>query len=210
MKLPNAFSRRMSGYTLTEALVTIALSAIVLLAMTGLIGSLFSGYRASRSLLTDLEQARVMLGVVTKTLRSTTLMNFDSTAKTAVMTDTNAVYAYDDVAHRCLSFRLQNERLQYGTAPANLVDGFIADLANGVPICDFGAGAIDYRDLTSSKITGVHFALYPSKPANFTANDPGAVGHVTISLRVESDATHTADLQTTVSLRDYEYVGFKN
>lgn len=185
------------GYTLIEALLTILLSAIVLLAMSGLIGSLFKNYRAGRQLQIDLENARVALSVMTKTMRPVTPLNADG----SVLDGQNAVaYGYDAAGSRCVAFQFDgvNHKIRFGTLNGITRWQDCGNISN-----------IAFQDLTSSTITSASFQVTGSKPIDFPGNNDGHVGSVTVRFTVQTDAAHTADLQTSVSLRDYEYVGFK-
>ena len=191
--------RRERGYTLIEAMLTIALSAIVLLAISGLIGSLFRGYRASRQLQIDLENARVTLGVVTKLIRPLTpLDNNGNVIAGNTQRTLDYMYGYDSLAQQCVAFRFSNSRIQFGSMTAAKIEN-----------CSYGTVASTFQDLTLSTISNASFLVTGSDKFNLNSNKDGHVGKVTVKFTVQTDATHSADLQTTISMRNYDYVGFK-
>ena len=199
------------GYTLLEALLTIAMSAILLLAISGLVGSLFGAYKISRQAQVDLEEARAALGILTKTIRPATLLVWNGNTNTSTIMDggstpsepATTLYAYSNDLKECISFQFANNSLEYAKSLTN--GDTMKERAEG---CKFTNP--EYKKVVVSTIKDGKFYMVPSTPLSF--QDPksdGSAGHVTVRLTVETDATHTSDLQTTVSLRDYEYIGFK-
>lgn len=202
------------GYTLLEALLAMAMAAILLLAISGLVGSLFHAYRMSRQAQVDLEEARVALGVLTKTIRPATLTDENGSLLTGkTPTGGGTLYAYSNDLKVCISFRFNSgsgeNSLEYvAFASSNDTGATVEDRANG---CNFDGR--DYKKMLASKITGGKFSMVPSSPLTLPSDvnleENGSAGRVTVRFTVETDATHTSDLQTSVSLRDYEYIGFK-
>jgi hypothetical protein len=191
--------QREHGYTLIEALLTITLSAIVLLAMSGLIGSLFKGYKASRQLQIDLENARVTLGVITKMVRPLTFLNVNgSVVPGTTQPPQTFVYGYDSVSQQCRAFQFSGTKIQFGSMNAATMGA-----------CNYGTVASSFQDLTLSTISSASFMVTGSEAIDLPGNEDGHVGMMTIKFTVQTDPTHSADLQTTVSLRNYDYVGFK-
>ncbi|MEI8103554.1 MAG: hypothetical protein WCG84_01460 [Candidatus Moraniibacteriota bacterium] len=202
--------RSAGGYTLLEALLAMAMSAILLMAISGLVGSLFHAYQISRQSQIDLEEARTALGVVTKTVRPATLTNSSGQVLSSSPHDSSILYAYSNDSKQCISFRFVSNSLEYATFVSTISDPkkSVKERAGG---CNFSIHTGDYKKVVMNKITGGLFHQVPSKPLDMTVGSEtdGAAGRVTVQFTVQTDATHKSDLQTTVSLRDYEYVGFK-
>jgi len=198
--------RSAGGYTLLEALLAFAISAILLLAISGLVGSLFRAYQISRQSQVDLEEARTALGILTKVIRPATLTNVSGQVLAASAAP-DVLYAYSNDSKQCISFRFANNSLEYATFGSTASGA--ATVKERAAGCNFSTHTGDYNKVVMSKITNGNFNLVPSKPLNTETSINGSTGMVTARFTVETDATHKSDLQTAVSLRDYEYVGFK-
>ena len=195
------------GYTLLEVLLAMAMASILLLAVSGLVGSLFRAYKMSRQSQVDLEEARVALGVLTKTIRPATLTDDSGNVLGSKKNNQKIFYAYSNGLKMCIGFRFKNNSLEYVTfASLKATEVTVEERAKG---CDFSGHTSDYKKVVASKITNGLFNLVPSEPLSMEKSEDGSAGKVTVRFTVETDATHTSDLQTSVSLRDYEYIGFK-
>ena len=199
--------KTMRGYTLLEAVLVIGMSSVLLLAISGLVGSLFQAYQATRQSQTDLENTQVGLSVFTKARRPSTLMTQDALTLDPLpgggFYTGKVLYGYDKAQQQCSVYKFDDglSRLRYGfsSEPQGSDCNFV-DIENNL------------QDLTPSTITNGRFYYRPSEPMSTDPSAPedGGVGRVTARFTVVTNATHTTDLQTTVSLRDYSYVKFSN
>lgn len=183
------------GFTLIEMIVAIGVFAIMSVALAGAFSSGFSTYQETRALQRNVEAAQYAMNTLEKLLRT-------STVKSATNTSASTITFYDYSSARCFQYWMNPVlfalRARWYSAPN--VDG-----------CSSGGfGPITYSDVTSGYVTG-RFIIDPSDRDPVAVDgDAKEMGRVTVVLSVKTDAGATTEsrLQTSVSLRDYSYVGF--
>jgi len=175
------------GFTLLEMVVSLFIFSLMMMAVTQIFASAYSGYRMTRVVGRDLENAQYALNAIAKALRTSSVVSQSATS----------VQFYDYSQKKCLKYRIFQQKLE--EAPFNFPG--VSDAA-GVADCNgrnFVAG--DFSAMTTGTVTG-------SFAATASVGPPASrVGRVTISLTIAENATHQAHIQTTVSLRDFGAIG---
>jgi prepilin-type N-terminal cleavage/methylation domain-containing protein len=175
-----SFSKSYRGFSLVETLVAMFIFVLVIGATSQIFTKAFVGYREEKRLQSDIESAQFALNTIAKELRTASIANFSSTMVEFIDYSQNKCFIYD------LSGGALTVKSKIGTTP-NVSD------------CDGNS----YNSATSivDNISNSHFSVTKSK-----GSPNPVVGKVTISLSVSSGTT-TTNLQTSVSLRDYQVSG---
>lgn len=174
------------GFSLLEVIVALSIFTLIVTSLTRVAGSSFSGYTKARQFQQDLENAGFAMDNMAKVLRtSTVLSSANGTATT--------IQAFDYSQNKCVEYRFASNNLQIGFGSG----GSAADPS----ACDFTG--ISRNNVIAGVVQGGSFSIAPS----LNTSGSEEVGKVTIALRVGENATNTANLQTSVSLRDYANVG---
>jgi len=181
---------KLKGMTFVEAIIGIFIFGVVMIAVTNIFTSSFNGYKKAEKMAKNIENAQYAMSVMTKSLR-TSKIHFISAS---------AILAYDYSEVACNEYSFSGGQI---TRKKNQ----IAYL--GLGDCDLGTSVA--TPITTQFMQG-SFSGAPS--ANDTAPIADTMGKVTIRVKVCSEANcpvnsknDTANLQTTVSLRDYQTVG---
>ena len=172
--------KTLPGFTLIEMIVSIGIFLIMMVALSTTFVSGFASFANARDLERDVESAQFAMNTLSKYLRTSTIISSSS----------SDILFYDYSATRCFEYQLSGNVLQ-------------ARMKNVVAYtsCDT-SGMGSWFNVTTGYITG-QFGVIPSTPS------PKKMGKVTISLDIRRIAASTmmANIQTSVSLRDYQYVG---
>ena len=179
----------MRGFTLPELLVSLFVFSIAIVAATQTFTSAYAGYRMTRVVQHDLENAQFAMNILAKTLRTSSVV---SPATGPFPRQSSFIKFYDHSQEKCIHYRLSEEALEVASA----------DASGGVSACD-GMTLAAFTVVTTGTVTG-SFYVTPSA----TVGGPATrVGRVTIALAISADANHTAQIQTSVSLRDFGNIG---
>jgi prepilin-type N-terminal cleavage/methylation domain-containing protein len=183
------------GFSLMELILSVAIFVIVMVSVASIFAKSFQSYRRNKLIQRDMETAQQAMNFIAKTLRTSTVI----TGASGVYT-TLTVYDYSrGIAGECIEFNFTGSIIQYR-------------LATGTPpICNaFGT----WRTLTSASDVLVQNAGFTVTKSSFTPGPAGAgvVGKITTAFDVCPPAgcagsNDQARIQTTVSLRDYDFSG---
>jgi hypothetical protein len=142
----------------------------------------FTGYRSTRAVQHDIENAQYSMNVIAKELRTSSVVSNPGPQ--------DSVKFYDHSQGICFRYRISGGNLEMASAGST-----------GVADC---SGKVLPALVTIS--TGTINGSF-----QVTLSDGGAVKHVgkvTISLEVYEDAAHRAHIQTSISLRDFGNIGW--
>lgn len=176
-----------------EVLVAMFIFSLVIIATAQIFGSSIHGYRKGASMQQDLESAELALNSMAKVLRTSTIA--DSSSEGSGQSE---VIVYDYVAGACVGYEIDSStnRLNKKTYSTS----------------DYNESAspptVDCSDAASPEamVSGVQSGSFDVVKSDGTTT-PKKIGKITIYLDISEDGEHHAKMQTTVSLRDYSYVG---
>lgn len=166
------------GFTLIETLVSMFIFVLVIAAVSQIFTQAFSGYRYEKSVQTDLETAQFAVNTMAKELRTASISSSSS----------SSIKFIDYSQNICFDYEITGATLTVASK-------------TGVKIVDdCGSGGYGSSTVVSNGITAGSFSVIPSVKSS-------TVGRVTISLQIGTGLTHRANIQTSVSLRDYANSG---
>lgn len=173
--------KKRAGFTLIEVIVATFIFVLVIAGVSQIFVQAFSGYRNGKIAQANLEAAQFAMNTIAKELRTSSIAK--SGAK--------FVQFFDYSQTTCFRYQVN--------VASNILevasDNKITSLADCVSK-DFTL----YSPVASGIVAGSFYVIPSSE------TDP-KVGRVTLSLQVGTAVAHPADIQTTVSLRDYALVG---
>lgn len=172
------FHRSCRGFTLTEILVSMFVFSIMMVSVSQISSTTFFGYRNTRAIQRDIENAQFAMNVMAKELRTSSVVS-------AAGTQTSVKF-FDYSQEKCFQYRIVSERLEVDSA-----DDVDADACRNRTFSTF-------LPVSTGVIAG-SFRVTPS-----TA---GVVGKVTMFLDISEGPSHHARIQTTVSLRNFAVSG---
>jgi prepilin-type N-terminal cleavage/methylation domain-containing protein len=176
----NKQRKKRKGFSMMEVVISLAMFVIIIVATAQIFTLSFSGYRYTKNLQKDTENAQLIMGILSKELRTSTIVS-PSNPQDGIST----LKFYDHSQGACLSYRISLGHIQ--VARENL---------SSVAACA-GASLTNYQTVSTGTVDG-SFDVVPSDAS------PRTVGRVTMGLRIRSDLSgHEAMIQNTVSLRDY-------
>jgi prepilin-type N-terminal cleavage/methylation domain-containing protein len=185
------------GFTLIELVIAIGVFVIVMSGVLQIFGTGFMAYGEARRLQTNLEEAQFSMNTIAKELRTSSVI--------PTLTENSGGYFsvtfIDYSQNKCIRYvansggngkLMKYSRAVIGTTPEDKRDD-----------CETGVTAY-VGDLISRGITSAKLDVIPSLPG--VAGAAGRVGRLTVSLTF-SESSKPAIIQTSVSLRDFNYVG---
>jgi prepilin-type N-terminal cleavage/methylation domain-containing protein len=175
--------KKLQGFTLIEVLVSLFVFVIILTATSQIFSQAFFGYRSTKSVQRDVENAQYSLNTMAKELRTSSIVNPASGPVSS-----QSVKFYDHSQGICFQYRISSSMLQV----ARVAVASATDCA--------AAGLGSFTTISTGVISG-RFIVTPSSIA------PVQVGKITVSLEISEGPTHTARIQTSASLRDYGHIG---
>lgn len=188
------------GFTLIEAVVSLFVFLIIMLALSSTFTQSFSGYKNTRAVQKDVESAQFALNLMAKELRTSTVVspNEDDSV--------TSIEFYDYSQNKCFRYVIDiaNDKLTVAKKDVSFPEK--ASDFDPFDACG-GGGFSDPLPLVSIEnnngdLSGKFVVVPSDKDSN-----PKKVGKVTASLQISEGPKHTANVQTTSSLRDYGYVG---
>lgn len=188
-----AFSQKFhQGFTLIEVIVSVFVFLIIMTAVTNTFTSGFSSYKNTKIAQKNVEDAQFALNLMAKELRTSTVVSSGSAIPQPVIT------FYDYSQSLCLRYRIDtSNNLQRGSISV-LASDIASDCTTGVPDASFGM-----QNMITENINYGRFLITPS-----VAGATPRAGRVTVMLDINKSGTSQhAYIQTTVSLRDYGFVG---
>jgi|SRR6185369_4115304 len=182
-----------AGFTLIEVLISLFIFGILMIATSQIFASSFRGYRYTRAVQKDVETAQFAMNLLAKELRTSSIVYTSvGQAPTSGTVDTTWVKFFDYSRNKCVRYDILNNSLQ---VKEDDMPDYATCLATGITHA--------YTTLTTGNVAG-HFLVQSSD----ISSSPKRVGKVTIYLDINESSTHQAHIQTTVSLRDYGFLGF--
>lgn len=180
------------GFTLIEVLVSLFVFVIIMTAVTNTFTSGFSSYKNTKIAQKNVEDAQFALNLMAKELRTSTVVSSGSTVPQPVIT------FYDYSQSLCVRYRIDaSHNLQRGKISVAASD-ISSDCTTAIPDSSFGM-----QNMNAGNINYGRFRITPS----VTGATP-RFGKVTVTLDInQNGTTQHAYIQTTVSLRDYGFVG---
>lgn len=174
-----------------EVIVAVFIFAIMMTATAAFFGKSMFSYRGARAIQKDLESAQFAVNLVAKSLRTGSIYDYKNKASAFVK-------IYDHSQGKCIEYKFESSALKYswGT-PAGAND---EEKRINCPATPLSA----LQSITAGTVTGF-FDVIPSVP--------NIVGKVTISMSVcpesgcSGNPKDEANIQSTVSLRDYKEAG---
>lgn len=182
------------GFTLIEAVVSLFVFLIIMLALSDTFTQSFAGYRNARAVQKDVENAQFALNLMAKELRTSTVVSFTA----------SSVKFYDHSQGRCFEYNINTTDKTLETRSRPPTSNFAPPDADVKKVNDCKLNPISVVYTTLS--TGVSDGKFVVVPSDKDSN-PKKVGKVTTSLQISEGPKHKANVQTTSSLRDYGYVG---
>jgi Tfp pilus assembly protein PilW len=177
----NKQRKKLKGFSMMEVVISLAMFVIIIVATAQIFTQSFSGYRYTKNLQKDTENAQLIMGILSKELRTSTIVS-PNNPQNAV----SSLKFYDHSQGACLAYRISVGRVQVAKE----------DLAS-VAACN-AANLTNYQTVSSTGTVDGSFDVVPSD------DSPRTVGRVTLTLRIRTDLNgHEEVIQNTVSLRDY-------
>ena len=196
---------RMKWYTFLEVIVAMAIFLIMTAAVSKSFVSGFMAYRTTRSIQKDLETAQFTVNTLAKSLRTSSVITTPGVLGGGAY---RGVGFYDYSQKRCFQYVFTTATVDGATVYPLKV--WFADLPTGTADpylwCRVQlASASSTTEVTTGYVTDGRFFLVLSDKGS----TPKKFGRVVIKMTVRDSAAGTsqAEVQTSVSLRDYNYVG---
>lgn len=173
------------GFTLLEVMVAISIFSILVVVASGIFSGFIRNYKSTKEIQRNLENAQYAMNIVSKVLRTSTIVSASGSNQTAIT-------VFDNSQGKCFVYRFDNV-----TVPNNLE---VSEKAGVLADCAVGAGYSSFQSVTGDPIDAKGYFVWTYK----TSNAP-QVGMVTIKMDIgdQSGGKDLAHIQTTVSLRDY-------
>lgn len=182
----NILSKNSAGFTLIEVLVSVAIFLVVMAATSYIFTRAFAGYKETKALQHDIENAQYVLNLLAKELRTSSVVPVSGAVS-------DYVKFIDYSQNICFKYQITSDgNLQV----AKQTGVTTLSACQSTP---FVSG--DFKTISTGTVTG-NFSVTPS---NSTVGSK-KVGKVTVSLAIREGTAHVARIQTTVSLRDFGYI----
>lgn len=201
MSMRSLLQKKYKGFTLIEAVVSMFVFLIVMIASSQIFTNAFVGYRDAKAVQRDVENAQFALNILAKELRTSSIAGAISTG----------IRFYDYSQGICFRYEFNNgefrvakvvtaDRLecrQYPFAAQGVYTVIVSNVIGASFDVDFSSDGSKYSDDDN----GTHL----------DASGVKKVGKATISLQIKEGAGNrpATNIQTTVSLRDYGFVGLQ-
>ncbi|MEI7749486.1 MAG: type II secretion system protein [Candidatus Moraniibacteriota bacterium] len=172
--------KNLRGFTLIELIVSMGVFIVMITTVSATFASGFASYGNARDLERDVESAQYAMNTLAKYLRTSTII--DSTPSSVVF--------YDYSSNRCFEYEITG---------AGVLQARMKDIVS-YSQCSVSVLGSPF-DLTTGYVSG-EFVVDPS------VKSPKHMGRVTLYLDIRKSPTSTmsANVQTTVSLRDYQFL----
>ncbi|MFA6974146.1 MAG: prepilin-type N-terminal cleavage/methylation domain-containing protein [Parcubacteria group bacterium] len=200
-------NKNYKAFSLVEVLMATFVFSVIMVGVAGAFSSSVFSYKSGKNIQQNLEQAQFAMNLMTKTIRTSSIVRcYDGSGWTVpVGTCPAGIYdgimVYDYSQAKCIQY-LYNAQ---GKITVNY--GEINDAAN------MAAGCKTWGTAQDMALNINELLLRVTQSAAAGAGTPATVGKVTISMEACSNAgcagnaNDRAILQTTVSLRDYSVSG---
>ncbi len=185
------------GFTLVEAVISLFVFMLIMLSLSSTFVKSFTGYKNTRAVQKDAENAQFALNLMAKELRTSTIVSSGGSQPQ------QSVMFYDYSQKTCIEYRIASvsKQLEKRSKPVTLAD----PLNPSSDDCNAVFTATSFLPIVKTEIGSVtgNFQFTLSEKI---AGGSGAVGKITVSLQI-TEGTQKANVQTTSSLRDYGYIG---
>lgn len=186
------FIQRKKGFSILEIIVATFIFVMIMAATSAFFGKSMFSYRSAKALQKDLESAQFSMNLISKSLRTSTV----------ILADDQQVKIFDYSQNKCIEYKFNDgNALKTATYDATYNTDPI-DQGSNKTDCETRALS-DFFAMTSGIVAG-KFSVIPS-----SSSPSKTVGRVTIWMKVcpESGCSgipkDEAIIQSTVSLRDY-------
>lgn len=196
IKNPNSiFFSKKRGFSFLEIMISILIFSLMMTTISITFASLFKGYRNSKAIQMNLENAQFIMNTMAKSLRTSSVIS--STVSSIKF------YNYSD--SNCFSYKFENNSLQVASASISSVS--YPTVEERKARCS--SVSLTYSNILT-KVNDVNFSVIQSSEGT-----PNVMGKVTVSIDVCANSgsgcsglVHDrARIQSSVSLRDYSSVG---
>lgn len=195
-------SKKNKGFSFIEIIVAMFIFVIMMTATTAFFGRSMFSYRSAKAIQKDLESAQFAMNLVAKSLRTSTVVNYDTS------TSIKYVQIFDYSQNKCIQYKFIGNALKVASYNVGY-DTDPVDQELNKTNCDEAVSFSDsnFSAMTSGIISG-SFNIIPSSDSPIKT-----VGRVTISMKVcpesgcSGNPKDEAKIQSTVSLRDYKEAG---
>lgn len=183
---------RTNGYTLVEIVTALAVFTVIMLAMSQIMGRGMLSYKETKKTQANLETAQFALGLIAKELRTSSVVGSVVTGSSSTVT------FYDYSQSRCIEYVLDESVGEITRRSTSIVSDDPDQNRSDCEAYVFsGASQVVFSGLLDQSVS-----ITPSVAAS---PDP-LVGKITFALTVGT-ASNASTLQTSISLRDYNYTG---
>jgi hypothetical protein len=181
---------------------------IIMLSLSGTFTQSFAGYKNTRAVQKDVENAQFALNLMAKELRTSTVVSASGPHP--------SVKFYDHSKSICFEYKIEddgngNNKKKLTVSKRVIDEGDYLNIPgdpssfNPVSACSGSLGNstdLVKTDTANGSVIGT-FMVTPSDKT------PGSkkLGKITTSLQISEGPKHTANVQTTSALRDYGYIG---
>ncbi len=190
------WKKKYKGYTLVEIMAALAAFSIIMIAITQIFARGISSYREVRRTQSNLEAAQAILNLMAKELRTSSVVS------SSLGTSVSTIKFYDYSQNTCIEYSFNETTGQITKRSVDYVDSDEDNntydehwnYCNGVAFA--GTAQPLLTGLTSQTVNLVT-SVSPPNPL---------VGKVTVAITIGQGSSSTS-LQTSVSLRDFNYTG---
>lgn len=204
MKKTKQKKNKISGFSLVEMVIVVAISAIIAMAASQTFLAGMKTSERNKEMQKNLEEARSTMEIMAKNIRMSQYLKTFNTEKGLTM--------YNSSQGKCMKYRVNDtdDALMYAECVPDRVEGKVkgADEADGNnPPCS-GTVSCAYPDgytpLTTGSATTGGFIAVRTAATDKRATDEQVIGKATIRITVGTGTDLEETLQTTVSFRDYD------
>lgn len=196
--------QKVNGFTFIEIIIAVFIFALMMMAVAGIFSSSIGGYQKARAVQKNLEDAQFVMNQIAKILRTSSIA--DDSFLDSIVSDSIVVFDYSQ--GKCFRYTFDGNKIKFGKREAPVLAGEEKELFEKDPIAWCNSNKPNApTPMADLNVTG-KFKITKSKPS--IDNENGVLGKVTISMKVCSNVGCTADkadIQTSVSLRDYYNAG---
>lgn len=190
-KIKNNNIQTKKGFTLVEALVAVFVFSLVMISVVSIFSKFVVVQKRSRAVQQNMEDAKYAMELMSKTIRTSSVVSCNGAATCPATT--NKIEIYDYSQGMCIVYSFSGGKIQSGSAnPAT---------AGDKNSCSFGSIALN--PIVGNTINQMNFGVDQTVSGT-------KIGKVTISMTICSDSgcggtvNDLVNIQTTVSLRDYQ------
>ncbi len=187
-----------AGFSLMEMIVAIFVFSIVMTTVMAVFVNVSTSRKKIKAIQKDVEDARFGMELMAKSLRMSSVVKCDEGASVCDgLSTTHELRVFDYSQDKCVRYRL--DTINHNHLQSSAIS------ATGLADCDSKVdGDFTFSNMTGGNVGSLNFAAINSDTTKF--------GKVTIAMKVcykgqcTGNSGDTANIQTTVSLRDYQVV----